>query len=424
MALINERELDEADKLLDAALRQQKSAAHLHYAKAVVAALRGDSKDGGPSASNKPSHSIRRAASWPARTPISRPSSRTSAFALCWTKRRMADSTGRPSLRIVALGGGTGLSTLLRGLRDCAVAFEAEGRGDLDIAAIVTVSDDGGSSGRLRRDFDILAPGDIRNCMVALAEDEALLSRLFQYRFSTGEGLSGHSFGNLLLTALSEVTGDFHQAIKLSSEVLAIRGTIYPSTLVNVKLEATLTSGERRLGESSITGSGGGIRRMQLQPRRCEPIQETLEAIAAADLITLGPGSLYTSVIPNLLVDGVANAIERSRAPKAYVCNLMWEPGETEGYSAADHLQSIFEHSRPGLVDYVIVNREAASAAALARYAAQHAQPVAVDDARLAEMGVDVRAHDVLDDGDVLRHDPLALARILVDIALEARGSD
>ncbi len=320
-------------------------------------------------------------------------------------------------LRIVAIGGGTGLSTLLRGLRDCAVALEDRGREGLEIAAIVTVSDDGGSSGRLRRDFDILAPGDIRNCMLALAEDQALMSQLFQYRFSSGEGLRGHSFGNLFLTALSEVTGDFHQAIKLSSEVLAIRGAIYPSTLVNVKLEATMLSGESRVGETSITGARSGIRRLRLLPRNCPPVPEALDAIADADLITLGPGSLYTSIIPNLLVDGIADAIVASKATKVYICNLMWEPGETEGYSAADHLAAVIEHSRPGLADIVFVNRESASDQALERYARQNARAVAADLGRLEEMGVKPRALNLLAEGEKIRHDSKRLAELLLSIA-------
>ena len=326
-------------------------------------------------------------------------------------------------LRIVALGGGTGLSTLLRGLRDCGSRLEAQGHSELDLAAIVTVTDDGGSSGRLRRDFDILAPGDIRNCMLALAEDQALLSRLFQYRFSSGEGLEGHSFGNLFLTALSEVTGDFHQAIKLSSEVLAIRGAIYPSTLVNVKLAATMRNGSVMVGESSITGAQQAIRRVSLQPERCEPVAEALEAIAEADLITLGPGSLYTSVVPNLLVDGITEAIAASAAPKAYICNLMWEPGETDGYSASAHLAAVHEHSRDGLVDYVIVNRESAPEAALERYAAENAAPVIVDEPELERLGVQVCALDLLADGATLRHDPEKLAELLIGIARSRRGA-
>jgi len=323
-------------------------------------------------------------------------------------------------LRIVTLGGGTGLSTLLRGLRDLSAELEhAAGSPPLDLAAIVTVSDDGGSSGRLRRDFDILAPGDIRNCMVALAEDETLLTKLFNHRFQSGKGLEGHNFGNLFLTALTEVTGDFHEAIKVSSEVLAIRGRIFPSTLENVRLEAELHSGRSMLGETRITGSRGGIKHMRLRPRECRPVPEALEAIAEADLITLGPGSLYTSVIPNLLISGVGEAVARSSARKAYISNLMSEPGETDGYSAADHLRAVYEHSGEGLVDTVIVNNRAAPASALERYASQGAFPVEVDEDALRKMGPGVEAAPLLADGPVVRHETATLARLLVKLAVD-----
>ncbi len=240
-------------------------------------------------------------------------------------------------LRIVAIGGGTGLSALLSGLKHFAP--------DVDITAVVTVTDDGGSSGRLRREFDVLAPGDIRNCMVALSEDEALLSKLFQYRFQGGRGLKGHSFGNLFLTALTHITGEFAEAVKQSSKALAIIGRIYPSTSSNVGLEAELEDGSIVSGETRISRSRRGIRRIYLSPRRCKPLPETLEAIAEADLITLGPGSLFTSVIPNLLVSGVSKAIRNSPAVKACFVNLMWQPGETIDFRASDHIQAIRKHA-------------------------------------------------------------------------------
>src|SRR5262249_46222536 len=245
-----------------------------------------------------------------------------------------------PPLRIVAIGGGTGLSSLLQGLK-----HYAQGAPVVDITAIVTVSDDGGSSGRLRREFEVLPPGDIRNCMVALSEDEALLSRLFQYRFQNGHGLKGHSFGNLFLTAMTRITGDFHEAVKVSSEVLRIAGSIYPATGADIVLEAILEDGHRVTGETAITKSRSNISRILLRPEKCLPLPEAIEALAAADLITLGPGSLFTSVIPNLLVEGIADAIRRSPAVKAYFVNLMWQPGETMNYSASDHLQAIYNHS-------------------------------------------------------------------------------
>src|SRR3989441_7946039 len=253
-------------------------------------------------------------------------------------------------LRIVAMGGGTGLSALLQGLKKYAQPSAPA----VDITAVVTVSDDGGSSGRLRREFEVLPPGDIRNCMVALSEDEALLSRLFQYRFQSGRGLKGHSFGNLFLTALTRVTGDFHEAVKVSSEVLRIAGSIYPATATNIVLEAVLQDGRHVTGETAITKSQSGISRIHLLPEKCLPLPETLKAIAEADLITLGPGSLFTSVIPNLLVEGIPDAIRRSPAVKAYFVNLMWQPGETMNYRASDHLRAIYSHSGEGLIDYVV----------------------------------------------------------------------
>ncbi len=332
--------------------------------------------------------------------------------------------TPEEPLRIVALGGGTGLSTLLKGLK----RFALDGVGPtnsrdplVDLAAIVTVSDDGGSSGRLRKDFDILAPGDIRNCLVALAEDEALLSHLFQYRFVNGRGLRGHSFGNLFLTALTDVTGDFHQAIQLSSEGLAIRGRIYPSTLTNVRLEARLLGGRLVRGESRISRSANPIQEIRLRPRHCPPLEETLAAISEADLITLGPGSLYTSVIPNLLVDGIAPAIARSPALKVYITNLMWQPGETVGYSASDHLRALHHHAGMPLVQYVIANSRPAPPAVRRRYKAQNAQPVEVDGEALRAMGVEVLSADLLAKGEVVRHDAERLAGLLTALARKGR---
>ena len=324
------------------------------------------------------------------------------------------------ALRIVALGGGTGLSVLLQGLKLHTLRGNG-GASRADLSAIVTVSDDGGSSGRLRRAFDILAPGDIRNCMVALAEDEALLARLFQYRFSNGKGLEGHSFGNLFLTALTNVTGDFHQAIQLSSEVLAIRGRIFPSTLANVKLEAELQSGRSRTGETRISGSPERIKSIRLKPRSCAPLPESLEAIEQADAITFGPGSLYTSVIPNLLVEGVSDVIARSKAVKIYICNLMWQPGETEGYTAADHVRAIHDHAKRQLIDYVVVNSRQPSAAIRSRYAKEKAWPVEVDVAEMESLGVEVISAGLLAETAAVRHDSEKLANLIVKVARKGR---
>ena len=333
---------------------------------------------------------------------------------------RTSAPDGSP-LRVVTVGGGNGLSTLLRGLRSYATASALWAPPAVDITAVVTVTDDGGSSGRLRREFAVLPPGDIRNCLVALSGDEALLSRLFQYRFPTGRGLKGHSFGNLFLTALSNVTGDFAQAVKVSSEVLAIAGRIHPSTAANVALEATLADGSKVLGESRISRSHSRIERIALRPRKCPPLRETLEAIAGADLITLGPGSLFTSVIPNLLVEGIPAAIRRSPAIKAYIANLMWQPGETSEFSASDHVQAILDHSCKGLLDCVIVSTRPIAPALRRRYARQGARPVANDVDRLQELGLSVIGADLVEHTDKVRHDPEALAGIVLDLAAEGR---
>jgi uncharacterized cofD-like protein len=326
-----------------------------------------------------------------------------------------------PPLRVVTVGGGNGLSTLLRGLRSYATASALWAPPAVDITAVVTVTDDGGSSGRLRREFAVLPPGDIRNCMVALSGDEALLSRLFQYRFPTGRGLKGHSFGNLFLTALSNVMGDFAQAVKASSEVLAIAGRIHPSTASNVALEATLEDGSKVLGESRISRSRARIEKIALRPRKCPPLRETLEAIAEADLITLGPGSLFTSVIPNLLVEGVPQAICESPAIKAYVVNLMWQPGETSGFSASDHVRAILDHSCKGLLDCVIVSTRPIAPPLQRKYARQGAWPVENDIDRLQKMGLSVIGTDLVEQTDKVRHDPVALAGIVLDLAAEGR---
>jgi uncharacterized cofD-like protein len=255
---------------------------------------------------------------------------------------------------------------------------------------VVTVSDDGGSSGRLRRDFEMLPPGDIRNCMVALSEDEALLSQLFQFRFEGGRGLKGHSFGNLFLTALTGVTGDFQEAIKLSGEVLAIRGRIFPSTMTRVTLRAVLEGGEVVEGETKISHSRRRIKRVRLVPSNCRPAAQTLEAIAQADAITLGPGSLYTSLIPNLLVRGIPQALADSRAAKIYICNLMTQPGETTHFSAADHLRAIHEHCGRRIFNYVLVNNAPIPPLAQKRYRAQRSELVAVCKEELEQLGVTV----------------------------------
>ncbi|GAB4407469.1 MAG: hypothetical protein OHK0021_18500 [Bryobacter sp.] len=323
-------------------------------------------------------------------------------------------------LRIVAIGGGTGLSTLLHGLKSYARQRL------VDITAIVTVTDDGGSSGRLRRDFDILPPGDIRNCMVALSEDESLLSRLFQYRFDAGRGLKGHSFGNLFLTALTHVTGDFANAVQVSSEVLAVYGKIFPSTSANVGLRARLQDGSWVEGETKISRVRQRIASLELVPKRVKPLKATLEAIAEADLITFGPGSLYTSIVPNVLVPGVTSAIRKSPARKAYFVNLMWQPWETMHYSAFDHVDALLRHAgRPrkpqGLLDAVVYNTTPLASTQIRRYAAQLVQQVEIDLPQLAQLGLQVHARPLLAVGEKVRHDPEAIARVAMELAAEAR---
>lgn len=323
----------------------------------------------------------------------------------------------KTSLRIVAIGGGTGLSALLRGLKD----YPGE---RLDLTAIVAVTDDGGSSGRLRRDFAVLPPGDVRNCMVALSGDDALLSELFRYRFQSGRGLKGHSFGNLFLTALTHVTGDFLKAIQVSSEVLAIRGDIFPATSSNVSLEAEMHDGTRIAGESKISRSRKRIRRIHLLPSDCHALPGALEAIAKADLITLGPGSLFTSVIPNLLVSDIPAAIRRSRAHTTYFANLMWQPWETMHFSAADHLEAIITHAGRRLVDSVVVNTRHIGGERRRLYAAGKVYPVEVDLPRLEAMGVEIIARNLLDKGEMVRHNPAAAAEVAIELARRSRRSN
>jgi len=327
-------------------------------------------------------------------------------------------------VRIVALGGGTGLSTVLRGLKEYVAERKKEkARQPIgDLAAVVTVTDDGGSSGRLRREYRVLPPGDIRNCMVALSKDEHLLGQLFQYRFPAGRGLAGHSFGNLFLTALTNVTGDFPKAVQVSARVLAIRGRIFPSTDQNVTLEAELEDGTRVAGETSISRSRKAIRRVRLVPRRVQPVPEVLAAIRGADLILVGPGSLYTSIIPNLLIQQVVEAIAHSRATCVYIANLMTQPGETQHYSVADHVRAIYEHTRKGLFDFVVVNRKPVAPRLLRRYGAQGAEPVDPSFADLERMGLGCVTGDILQQDGVIRHDQRRLARLLLDRFITRRS--
>ena len=327
-------------------------------------------------------------------------------------------------VRIVALGGGTGLSTVLRGLKH----YLAKNKNDLagrpisDLTAMVTVTDDGGSSGRLRREYQVLPPGDIRNCMVALSTDEDLLGKLFQYRFPSGNGLANHSFGNLFLTALTNVTGDFSEAVRVSSQVLAIRGRIFPSTAQNVTLEAVLEDGEVIEGETKISRSRKRIERVRLVPQRVRPIPEVLDAIRAADLILIGPGSLYTSLIPNLLVGRVVEAIVHSRATCVYIANLMTQPGETDRYSVADHVRAIYAHTRHEIFDCAVINVTPATPSVLRRYRAQGAEPVNPSLEELDRMGLRYVTANLLDENGVVRHDQDRLTKLLLERFVKRPG--
>jgi uncharacterized cofD-like protein len=319
-------------------------------------------------------------------------------------------------IRVVAIGGGTGLSTLLRGLRrHVAVPGQRLGQGcgeDLclitDLAALVTVTDDGGSSGRLRKGFNMLPPGDLRNCMVALSEEEDLIAQLFRHRFRSGGDMEGHNFGNLFVAALTEITGDFGQAIQLASKILATRGRIYPVTTANATLVANMDDGSLVRGETNITASKQRIVELMLDPPDAAPMPESLEAIARADLITVGPGSLYTSLITNLLVQGIPEALASARGVRVFICNLMTQANESLGLTASQHIERIYEHTGAPIFDYAIVNTAPVSPETLLRYAAEGSVPILPDIDRVESMGVRCITGDFLSEdvheGGVLRH--------------------
>jgi len=313
-------------------------------------------------------------------------------------------------LRVVAIGGGTGLSTLLRGLRKhvaapgLAPAADCEPCLITDLAALVTVTDDGGSSGRLRKGFNMLPPGDLRNCMVALSEEEDLLAQLFRHRFRSGGDMEGHNFGNLFVAALTEITGDFGQAIQLASKILATRGRIYPVTTANATLVASMDDGSLVRGETNISASKRRIVELMLDPPDAAPLPESLEAIERADLITVGPGSLYTSLITNLLVKGIPEALANARGLRVFICNLMTQANESLGLSASQHIERIYEHTGAPIFDYAILNTAPVSAQMLLRYAAEGAVPIAPDVDRVEAMGVHCVVGNFLSEGDVLRH--------------------
>lgn len=306
-------------------------------------------------------------------------------------------------VKIVVIGGGTGLGTILRGLK----------RLTSNLTAIVTVADDGGSSGRIRKEFGILPPGDIRSCLIAMADLEPLMEQLMQFRFDGGPGLAGHSFGNLFLTAMTGITGDFQKAIEASCQVLAVRGRVFAATLDNANLRAELKDGSVVKGESMIGKSNSPIKRIYLEPSEAKAVPESLNALEEADLIIIGPGSLFTSVIPPLLVKQVLAAVKASRATKIYICNVMTQPGETDGFTASDHLRALLEHTGEQLVDYMIINDQMVPPEAQAVYAEEGAEPVLLDPEKIISQGVTPITAPLLNTNGLVRHDADLLADLL-----------
>ena len=329
------------------------------------------------------------------------------------------ETVQRP-LRVVAIGGGTGLSTLLRGLRRHVSApgeSAASATAIADLAAVVTVTDDGGSSGRLRQDFNMLPPGDLRNCMVALSEEEDLLTKLFAHRFRAGFGLKGHSFGNLFVAALTEITGDFTQAVQLSSKILATRGRIYPATTASTTLVANMDDGSIVRGETKITASKRRIVELTLDPPNPTPLPETLDAIERADLITVGPGSLYTSLITNLLVDGLPEALAAARGVRVYISNLMTQANESVELTASEHIERIYDHTRRPVFDYAVVNTGQFSPDTVERYAKQRAAPIVADVERIEALGVRCITGNFASEDTVVRHMASRVADMVLELA-------
>lgn len=340
---------------------------------------------------------------------------------------------GTRTRRVVSIGGGTGLSTLLRGLKRHVIPYggytlaprpeaasqSAQSLAEIcDLAAIVTVTDDGGSSGRLRKDFNMLPPGDLRNCMVALSEDERLISQLFRHRFRTGGVLEGHNFGNLFVAALVEMTGDFAHAVRLAADILASRGHIYPVTTANVALAARMSDGAIVHGETSITASKLVIEELMLEPPNVEPLPEALDAIRLANIITLGPGSLFTSIITNLLVTGIADELAKSKATRVYVANLMTQANESLHLTASQHIERIYDYCREPIFDYALINTAPVPEAAQARYAAEGAEVIAPDIEKIEAMGIRCITGNFAAVGDVVRHAPDSVADAIMALPL------
>jgi uncharacterized cofD-like protein len=335
-------------------------------------------------------------------------------------------------IKVVAMGGGTGLSTLLHGLKQH-VTLPGEEPFDRtlpfisELSAVVTVSDDGGSSGRLRKELNVPPPGDIRNCIVALAEKEALLSRLFQYRFKAGEGLEGHSFGNLFLSAMTDITGDFSEAVKHAATILATRGNIFPATTSNAQLYAIMDDGSVVRGETNITGSKRRITELRMAPANARPAAAALQAIENADLITIGPGSLFTSLVPNLLVPDLSKAIKESRATKVYVCNLMTQANESLNLTASQHIVALYKHARHEFFDYALVNQTPASLTMAKKYAEKQQSQIVVDVDQIEALGVKPILGDYLaeemdpNEGLIARHETHHVAHDLLRLMLDIR---
>jgi uncharacterized cofD-like protein len=326
-------------------------------------------------------------------------------------------------MRVVAIGGGTGLSTLLRGLRrhvSVPGLPASEPSQIADLAAVVTVTDDGGSSGRLRKDFNMLPPGDLRNCMVALSEEEDVLSRLFAHRFRGGNGFEGHNFGNLFVVALTELTGDFAHAIQLASKILATRGRIYPVTTADATVVARMDDGSIVRGETNITASRRRIAELTLDPPGAAAVPETLDAIERADLISVGPGSLYTSLITNLLVQGIPSALASARGTRVFVCNLMTQANESLGLTASEHIERIYEHTRAPIFDYAILNATPFSPLTLERYAKENAAPIKADIERVEALGVRCIVGNFAIEEQVVRHNAYRVTNELLALGRSA----
>ena len=322
-------------------------------------------------------------------------------------------------LKIVAVGGGTGLSVLLHGLKQYTS----------NLTAIVTVADDGGSSGKLREDFNILPPGDIRNCLVALADTSPLMEELFQYRFEGESTLGGHSFGNIFILALSRVTKDFAEAVQAASKILAIRGRVLPSTLAKVRLVADLEDGSTTAGESNITKrqNKSPIKKLYLEPSDCKPTDSAVEAISNADAIVVGPGSLFTSIMPNLLIDSIAEAINNSPAVKLYICNVMTQPGETDNYKSSEHIKALYRNTKLKHIDYAVINNANIPKPIEQRYRAEGAYQIEADLNSIRELGVKSIEDSFItvseiENTEYLRHNPRRIAKTIIDIISIAKS--